>query len=84
MSIWPRRAHAHRKPGARGGIDQAVEAEDVLPARQPAHLGGRQTEPLRRVGVVELKVFDPVEYSFAQLGAQRGARRFCSHANVLP
>lgn len=38
--IRPRRRHAHRKPDARGCVDEAVEGEDVLVAVQAAHLRG--------------------------------------------
>jgi hypothetical protein len=30
LTIRPRRSHAHRNPDVRGGVDQAVEGEDVF------------------------------------------------------
>ena len=39
--IRPRRAYAHRKPDAHGGIHHPVQAEDVFVRFQPADLRGR-------------------------------------------
>jgi hypothetical protein len=76
MPIRPRSSHAHGDADVRGGVDQAVDGEDVVALSQPAHLAGREAEFFRRCDVLEFEFGDAAEDALAQLRAQGGAGRF--------
>jgi hypothetical protein len=82
-AIRARRGHAYTQAYGSRHVGQAVEAENILISGEPTHLRGGDAEPVRRIGLGQLKMLDALENLLPQLLAQQAARRLLGHG-VLP